>query len=466
MPTALIGDSLRLGQVLINLGNNAVKFTDKGEIVVGIEKLGEDADSIELHFWVKDSGIGMTPEQCGKMFQSFSQADASTTRKFGGTGLGLVICKNLVELMGGGIWLDSEVGKGSTFHFNARFGLDATPMPRRMFRADELLGVRVLVVDDNASAREILSSMARSFGMEVDAANDGVQAVAMISGAGEKELPYDLVLMDWKMPVMDGVETIQRLQEQRLTRTPAVIMVTAYGRDDVFEAAEARGVALKTVLTKPLTSSSLLEAIGEILDKGIPPPVETHASEKANTYGDAVARLNGARVLLVEDNEMNQELAMELLNRAGMTVVLANNGQEALDNPRAGRPLRRCADGLPDAGNGWLHGDARDPKEPSICEDADHCYDRQCHGWRQGQGDRSRHEQPHRQAAQCERYVQHHGAVDQAGERVGPCARSWLRTGRRNGGAAAAARHRHQGRHGNLDGQPDALHTHAAQLPR
>ncbi len=329
VPTALIGDSLRLGQVLINLGNNAVKFTDKGEIVVGIEKLGEDADSIELHFWVKDSGIGMTPEQCGKMFQSFSQADASTTRKFGGTGLGLVICKNLVELMGGGIWVDSEVGKGSTFHFNARFGLDATPMPRRMFRADELLGVRVLVVDDNASAREILSSMARSFGLEVDAANDGAQALAMISSAGEKELPYDLVLMDWKMPVMDGVETIQRLQDQRLTRTLAVIMVTAYGRDDVFEAAAARGVALKTVLTKPLTSSSLLEAIGEILDKGI--LVETHASEKANTYDEAVARLNGARVLLVEDNEMNQELATELLNRAGMTVVLANNGQEALD---------------------------------------------------------------------------------------------------------------------------------------
>ena len=158
--------------------------------------------------------------------------------------------------------------------------------------------------------------------------------------------------MDWKMPVMDGVETIQRLQDQRLTRTPAVIMVTAYGRDDVFEAAAARGVALKTVLTKPVTSSSLLEAIGEILDKGI--LVETHASEKANTYDEAMARLDGARVLLVEDNEMNQELATELLNRAGMTVVLANNGQQALDILAQRRPLRRCADGLPDAGDGRL----------------------------------------------------------------------------------------------------------------
>ncbi|MEI7613289.1 MAG: PAS domain S-box protein, partial [Betaproteobacteria bacterium] len=160
VPTALVGDSLRLGQVLINLGNNAVKFTESGEIVVGIEKVAEDESGVELHFWVRDTGIGMTPEQCGKMFKSFSQADASTTRKYGGTGLGLAISKNIVELMGGRIWVESEAGKGSTFHFHAKFGEQAEPMPRRMFRADELFGVRVLVVDDNASAREILSTMA------------------------------------------------------------------------------------------------------------------------------------------------------------------------------------------------------------------------------------------------------------------------------------------------------------------
>ncbi|MDO8930966.1 MAG: PAS domain S-box protein, partial [Rhodocyclaceae bacterium] len=170
VPTALIGDPLRLGQVLINLGNNSVKFTEKGEIVVGVEKVAEDAEAVELHFWVRDTGIGMTPEQCGKMFQSFSQADASTTRKYGGTGLGLAISKNLVEMMNGRIWVESEAGKGSTFHFHARFGLQKEPMPRRMFRADELLGLRVLVVDDNASAREILSTMAKTFGLEVDAA--------------------------------------------------------------------------------------------------------------------------------------------------------------------------------------------------------------------------------------------------------------------------------------------------------
>jgi len=329
VPTALKGDPLRLGQVLINLGNNAVKFTDSGEIVVGIEKVAEDANGVELHFWVKDSGIGMTPEQKNKMFQSFSQADASTTRKYGGTGLGLAISRNLVEAMQGRIWVDSEPGKGSTFHFHARFGLQAEPMPRRMFKAEELRGVRVLVVDDNASAREILSTMARTFGLEVDVARDGQQALTLLAEAEKKKLPYDLVLMDWKMPVMDGVETMHRLQDAGLARIPSVIMVTAYGREEALGSAQQRGVALKSVLTKPVTASTLLEAIGEALDKGF--ITDTRANEKAGSHSVAMAQLAGARILLVEDNEMNQELAMELLQNAGVEVVLANHGQEALD---------------------------------------------------------------------------------------------------------------------------------------
>lgn len=329
VPTALIGDSLRLGQVLINLGNNAVKFTEAGEIVVGVEKVAQDEHAVELHFWVKDTGIGMTPEQCGKMFQSFSQADASTTRKYGGTGLGLAISKNLVEMMEGRIWVESEAGKGSTFHFHACFGLQQNPMPRRMFRADELLGVRVLVVDDNASAREILSTMARTFGLEVDVAWDGTQALHMITEAEKKQLPYDLVLMDWKMPIMDGVETVQRLQDEHLSKTPAVIMVTAYGREEALSSAEQRGILLNTILTKPVTSSTLLEAIGEVLGKGS--IAETRVNEKAESNSEIMAQLNGARLLLVEDNDMNQELAIDLLAQAMITVVIANNGQEALD---------------------------------------------------------------------------------------------------------------------------------------
>jgi two-component system, sensor histidine kinase and response regulator len=329
VPTALHGDPLRLGQILINLGNNAVKFTDRGEVVVGVDKVSETAESVELHFWVRDSGIGMTPEQCGKLFQSFSQADASTTRKYGGTGLGLAISKSLVEAMGGRIWVESEPGKGSTFHFNAQFGVQDTPQARRMFRADELLDVRALVVDDNATAREILSSMAGAFGLEVDAAWDGAEALRMVADADRKQLPYDLVFMDWKMPNMDGVETIQRLQADMLQTMPAVIMVTAYGREEALGAALQRGVELNFVLTKPVTASTLLEAVGEALGKG--ELVATRAAAKSETQSTTMAHLAGTRLLLVEDNDMNQELAIELLRNAQIEVVLANHGQEALD---------------------------------------------------------------------------------------------------------------------------------------
>ncbi|MEY2954098.1 MAG: hypothetical protein RLZZ401_2185, partial [Pseudomonadota bacterium] len=330
VPTALVGDPLRLEQMLVNLGNNAVKFTEKGEIVVGIELVEMGPDKVELHFQVKDTGIGMTPEQCAKLFQSFSQADASTTRKFGGTGLGLSIAKKLVELMSGRIWVESVAGQGSVFHFRAQFGLQQQPMARRMFRADELMGLRVLVVDDNATAREILSTMAKSFGLEVDVAWDGQQALDMITVAGRKSLPYDLALMDWKMPVMDGVECVRQLQDVPLFGSvPAVIMVTAYSRDEALAAAGQRGVQLKTVLTKPVSSSTLLEAVGLALGKGT--VTEVHAKEKSNTTAQLMQQIAGSRVLLVEDNEMNQELAMELLQNAGMEVVLAHNGQQALD---------------------------------------------------------------------------------------------------------------------------------------
>ncbi|MES2877880.1 MAG: response regulator [Pseudomonadota bacterium] len=329
VPTALIGDSLRLGQILINLGNNAVKFTESGEVVVGIDKVADHDDGVELHFWVRDTGIGMTPEQCGKMFQSFSQADASTTRKYGGTGLGLAISKNLVELMRGKIWVDSVPGQGSTFHFHARFGVHANPQVRRMFKAEELLGVRVLVVDDNASAREILSTMAKTFGLEVDAAQDGAEALRLVAIADKQALPYDLVLMDWKMPAMDGVEVVRQLRSEQLSRVPTVIMVTAYGREEAMSCATERGVSLQTVLTKPVTPSNLLETIGKVLGRGT--EVTTRQEARVEDYREAMGKLKGARVLLVEDNEMNQELAMELLSQAGMAVVLANHGKEALD---------------------------------------------------------------------------------------------------------------------------------------
>jgi len=329
VPMALTGDPLRLGQILTNLGNNAVKFTEKGEIVMGVERVSQAESEVTLHFWVRDTGIGLTPEQCGGLFQSFSQADVSTTRKFGGTGLGLAISKKLVEMMDGRIWVDSEFGRGSTFHFHATFGLQAEPVARRMPHADELRGTRVLIADDNASAREILSTTVRNFGMDARIAIDGVQALSMVQEAARNKQPFDVILMDWKMPVLDGIETFIRLQEERSAEPPACIILTAHGREEAIAAAEKSGVHLQGALSKPVTASTLLEAIGEALGNGR--AAETVAQAGSGKESDSIATIAGARVLLVEDNEMNQELACELLRGAGVEVAVANNGKEALD---------------------------------------------------------------------------------------------------------------------------------------
>ena len=329
LPTALIGDPLRLGQILANLGNNATKFTEQGEIVLGIERLGTAEGKVELHFWVRDTGIGMSEEQCQRIFQSFMQADSSTTRKYGGTGLGLAISKRLVEMMEGRIWVESALGSGSTFHFCVRLGVQANAPARRMFTADELLGIRVLVVDDNASAREILSGMAHSFGVEVDVAESGRMALRMLAQAEKNSLPFDVVLMDWRMPGMDGVETVRQMRSANLARTPSVIMVTALDREELLEQARREHVQLPVVLTKPVTPSTLLEAIGSVFGKL--PQTGTRASERSEQSADNIARLKGARLLLVEDNELNRELACDLLQEAGITLELAFDGQQALD---------------------------------------------------------------------------------------------------------------------------------------
>jgi PAS domain S-box-containing protein len=329
LPTALVGDPLRLCQILVNLGNNAVKFTEQGEVVIGIEEIDRDADHIELHFWVRDTGIGMTQVQCAKLFQPFSQADSSTTRRYGGTGLGLAISRALVEQMGGRIWVRSEPGVGSEFHFTARLGRNAQGSGPRRIPREVLQHMRVLVVDDNSSAREITASIAHGLGLQVDMAANGQAALACVAEAEQLQQAYDLVLIDWKMPEMDGIETLRLMHARSLPNVPASIMVTAFGREEALDEAQRQGVALKSVLTKPVMPSQLLDAIGAAIDrKGL---VENRTGIMAQESRNAMHQLEGARVLLVEDNELNQELAMELLRHAGAQVTLATNGLEALE---------------------------------------------------------------------------------------------------------------------------------------
>ena len=328
-PMALTGDPLRLGQILVNLGNNAVKFTEQGEIVVAVRVLEQSDEQVQLEFAVRDSGIGMTAEQQARLFQSFSQADSSTTRKYGGTGLGLTISKRLTEMMGGEIRVESEHGKGSSFIFSARFGRDtkeqqdAGPLPSLNVR-----GMRVLVVDDNSSAREILGTMLESMGFAVTMVAGGKAAVAETITAYQQDNAYQLILMDWHMPGMDGVQTVQALQNNpQLDGVPPVIMVTAYGKEELVDAAQ--GTDYREVLSKPYNPSVLLDTIMGAL--GHKRHARVRSNERRLEELAATSGLRGAKVLLVEDNEINQELALELLHNAGISTAVANNGQEALD---------------------------------------------------------------------------------------------------------------------------------------
>ncbi|CAM2005304.1 response regulator [Acanthopleuribacter pedis] len=326
LPTALIGDPLRLGQILINLGNNAVKFTESGEIVIRVAVVEHTETGVKLHFSVQDTGIGMRESDKARLFQSFTQVDTSTTRKYGGTGLGLAISKNLTRLMGGDIWVESELGRGSTFHFSVTFGVQGLHSAEQRAAASELSNMRVLVVDDNSSANEIFSTMLRGLGMRVDSVHAGSDAIALLEQNHETD-PYQLVLMDWKMPGMDGIETTRAIQaNEGLTKTPTVIMVTAYGREEAHKS--AGDVAIQAFLTKPVTASTLLDSVMVAIGKDA---AREHGPGKRHQVKDeAMRQLRGAKVLLVEDNAVNQELALDLLTMNGVMVEVANDGREAL----------------------------------------------------------------------------------------------------------------------------------------
>jgi PAS domain S-box-containing protein len=327
VPRFLVGDALRLGQVLINLANNAVKFTESGEIVVTSELVQQEQDEVTLKLSVSDTGIGLTAEQVSKLFQSFTQADTSTTRKYGGTGLGLTISKRLVEMMGGEIWVESEPGQGTTFSFTAKFGRGTEKEIDRPKAPPDLKGMKVLVVDDNATSRDIFQEMLESFTFEVTLAASGEEGLDEFERAVGNR-PFELVVMDWKLPGIDGFEASRRIkQTPKSSATPAVIMVTAYGREEMIQLGEAEG--LEGFLIKPVNPSILFDTIMQIFGKeeGRRPDVSHGKDQDA----EALKAIGGAHILLVEDNEINQQVAEEILAGGGLKVSIANNGLEALN---------------------------------------------------------------------------------------------------------------------------------------
>ncbi len=329
VPMTLRGDPLRLGQIFTNLVSNAVKFADRGEIIVAAATERTGDDDVTLRFSVTDCGIGMTPDQADRLFQPFSQGDTSTTRKYGGTGLGLSISKRLAEMMNGRMWVDSEPGRGSRFSFTADFGVVRAPSTEEQQPGD-LAGLRVLVVDDNTVAREILQQIVEALGFEVTVAPSGYEALGELAGA-RRHRPIELIILDWRMPGMDGLQTVERIRADRdAYGSPRVILVSAYGQP---HAAQRSGADIHGFVSKPVTSSTLFDTILRVFGKGVARENRTRTPfDLEHAY-----RLRGAHVLLVEDNEINQQLARELLESAGLAVTVVGDGQQARDAVWASR---------------------------------------------------------------------------------------------------------------------------------
>ena len=327
VPMNLIGDPLRLNQILLNLISNSIKFTEDGEIVVTISRLESDSKVGLLKFAVTDTGIGISPEQQEKLFQSFSQADTSTTRKFGGTGLGLAICNSLVNLMQGEIRVESSPGHGSTFWFTARFSLHEKDRSSPKLLAEDFLGMRVLVVDDNKTSRMILTDFLTNMGCDVSSASSGSQAIAMVNDAIAENNNFELVLMDWKMPSMNGIETTLELKQiDDSLNPPVVIMVTAYGREEIMNQAQSAGVA--GFLVKPVNQSVLLNTIMEVFGKTT--GTGDNTTFPHGNFTQSEESIPGVKILVVEDNKINQEIVQNLLDNLGAVVTIANNGREAI----------------------------------------------------------------------------------------------------------------------------------------
>jgi two-component system, sensor histidine kinase and response regulator len=323
VPETVVGDKTRLRQILVNLVGNAIKFTNQGEITVRIEREFEDARGVKLHFSVKDTGIGIPAEKQATIFEAFSQADGSTARRYGGTGLGLAISRRLVELIGGPLWLESAPGQGSTFHFDAHLGVGSRYSRERSAQELELWDKPVLVVDDNSTSRTILRDLLRSWQMKPSLAEDARAAVYLLEQAKDAGRPFPLVLIDAHMPEPDGFALLKKINQRGLADTSIMLLTAAGQRVD---SARCRELGATAYLTKPIGQSELLNVILQVLGTGSQeesqsPEVDRHASGEGQ---------RSLRILLAEDNPVNQKLAVRLLEKCSHIVEIAGNGREAV----------------------------------------------------------------------------------------------------------------------------------------
>ncbi len=335
IPRVLKGDSLRLQQVLLNLAGNAIKFTEHGEVVLSVRSLDNPAERVRIEFAVQDSGIGIATDKLESIFAGFIQAEASTGRRFGGTGLGLAISQRMVRLMGGELTVDSTPGRGSRFSFILEFARsDTAGVTEAALRRSETMQphpLRVLIVDDNATARAVLTETMARLGWQADTAVDGAAALALLNGSdADGQSRYDAIFVDWQMPGMDGWETAQRIRAMRQAgQAPVIIMITAHGREVLAERLESDNNPLNGFLVKPVTASMLFDALADA-SAGHATALDRRSSNRPQAVP-----LAGLRLLVVEDNLTNQQVARELLTLQGAQVDVAGNGRQGIDRVAA-----------------------------------------------------------------------------------------------------------------------------------
>jgi CheY-like chemotaxis protein/HPt (histidine-containing phosphotransfer) domain-containing protein len=323
VPDNLIGDPWRLRQVVMNLVGNAIKFTPQGEVLVDVASQPCGEGQVELHLTVRDTGIGIPPEKQQVIFEAFSQGDSSTTRRFGGTGLGLGISTRLVAMMGGRMWVESTPGRGSTFHVTARFGVQAHPRVRQGPDAAALRGVRVLVVDDNRTNRQILEEMLTNWGLDPQTVDSGPAAMSALLQSVAEARPFRLVLLDVMMPGMDGFQVAEQIGRRPELAGSALMMLSSAAREQ--DAARCAALGIGQCLTKPIKQSDLLDAIAAAL--GLSDSTEAGPA----TASPLASHERSYDILLVEDSPVNQTVAVGLLQMCGHRTRVANNGRQALE---------------------------------------------------------------------------------------------------------------------------------------